>query len=63
MDEYISVGSEPMHKLLFSPEVTRKAWDLQTEKSDLQIFAVPSFDRMLYGRSSPYSHEKNFDDV
>lgn len=50
-------------KFLYSPEVAQKVRDLQTEKSDLQIFALPSLDRMLDGHSAPYPYEENFDDV
>ena len=46
-----------------SPEEAQKVRDLQLEKGNLQIFAVPSLGDMIQGYSKHYPFEASFADA
>ena len=50
-------------KFVYSIEVSQKVHTLQTEKKDLQIFAVQSLGDMLLGYNNHYPYEVKFSDV
>ena len=50
-------------KFLYSNEVSQKVHALQTEKKDLQIFAVQSLGDMVLEYNKHYPYEVKFSDV
>lgn len=52
-------------KFLYSPELSPKVHDLQTQKKDLRIFAVQSLSGMIQesNNSKHYPYEVDFSDV
>lgn len=50
-------------KFLYSTEILPKIRDLQTQKENLQVFAVQSLDDMMQEHSKYYPYEVKFSDV